>query len=465
VNDLNLKKIVILFPEYLGDFMMLVPFIHELKNLFPNSMIDIYTSPVAGKLAKHHPAIDHVFERPSIRNNGKLNIKKAWKFSRELKNVNYDIAYFTNDYMFWPLLFAGVGSIIQEQKSLEYRLFCKGTPNSYRRDNLRHASERHVNNIEHAFNVRIPFETYDFSLNFPDSVIKSEFIPNTPYIYLNADGNSVKKYHPDFYKRFCKYLLEKGYVVLIDGLSDRFGLDQFKSEKNVIYAVGKTSLYEMFGLIKNCTLLVSVDSGPSHVACMFQKKSLVLHPPKANFPFKTAGFYKDNWSYKLSPSESKCPLHCSVFQACKESYCEEDYEINDVIDFFEEIMAKERTWKEKEFERYQKSVGVGVFFSGAVTKINKLWIDENKNNGFFMFFQENMDLNTLTFKEFYTLIKKHRLHLIFVDGQSLSLKFKLWDWWCSFSEKAYIKILPKNEYDDLSKTWFNEALTSLKEVR
>ena len=115
-------SIVILFPEFLGDFIMLIPFIYGLKQVFPLSTIDIYTSPVASKCAAYHPCIDTVSTIPKLRESGRLQWKNVHEFAKELKQKKYDYGYFTNDYMFWPLFFGGIGTIIQEQKSLLFRL-------------------------------------------------------------------------------------------------------------------------------------------------------------------------------------------------------------------------------------------------------------------------------------------------------------------------------------------------------
>lgn len=452
-------SIVILFPEYLGDFIMLVPFIYGLKSVFPEATIDLYTSPVAAKCAVYHPCVNRVLPIPKLRDKGRVQWAKVREFASELKSKHYDYGYFTNDYMFWPLFMGGVGTILQEQKSLLFKLTCKGTPQRYRRHNLRHAAQRHVNNIEHAFSVSIPAESYNFSLNFPDDLIHSDWIPSRPYIYINADGNSVKKYEPKFYQELCVALIEKGHLIVIDGIHDHFGLDYLASHPNVVYSVGKTSLYELFGLIKYSSLVVSVDSGPSHLACVFKRKSVIFHPPKANFPFKTAGFYKDNWSYKTSPSESACALKCSVFQACKETDCQTDYQVVDVLKLVDRALITERTWEEKAFEMLQKSVGIAFITASDLTEQQQDWINRMKQQGFFMFVQSGVDIASMSLERVHDLIKKHRLHLVVIDKEKLPLKCIMWNWWYRISEKAYVTFLPRPNYNDSH--WFEQAVTRL----
>jgi len=433
---------------------MLVPFIHALKIVYPESHIDLYTTPMIAKIGLYHEAIDETFVLPKIRQSGKLLVKPLWSFSRELRKKGYTVSYFTNDYMFWPLVLAGVKTIIQEQKSIGFRLRCIGTPHAARRDNLRHAAERHVNNIEHAYHITIPKEDYNFELSFPQKLIQSSYSPQSPYVYLSADGHSVKKYHSELYQRVCQYLLDQGHIVVIDGLVDRFNLDQFQDHPNVHYTVGKTSIFEFFGLVKQCALLVSVDSGPSHVACMFKVKSVIFHPPKANFPFKTAGFFKDNWSYKLSPSDSDCSLACSVFQSCRYDYCETDYVFEDIVDTLQKALSSERSWEEKEFERYQKSVGIALLTDDPQ---RQEWVKTQKEKGYFVISGREED-HAKTFSDFHSFIKKNRIHIVYVDKKKLSLKFYIWDLWYRHSERAYIKILPFNT----TTPWFSEAISTLR---
>ena len=102
--------------------------------------------------------------------------------------------------------------------------------------------------------------------------------------------------------RLIKEILKKGYtdkIVLIgDGSANNLSaaknlikLLNFSSGE-IVDLTGKTTLSESSYIIKNCTLFIGLDSGPSHLAYMLAPKSLVIFvtvDPKLRLPLLKNG--------------------------------------------------------------------------------------------------------------------------------------------------------------------------------
>jgi len=455
-----MTKIVVLFPEFLGDFIMLSPAIHHLKDEYPDSQIDIYTSTFLCKLAIHHPAIDNAYELPDLYTDGREDKKKIKDFGRALKGEGYSIGYFMEDFLFWVLWHGKVKIKIHEQSNPLFKLCCVGTGGQDRRDNLRHLAQRHMDNVCALTKKTLTFDDYNFHLDIPEDKMACDLQPKEPYVYVNVDGKSAKKYETAFFHRVIEWLLQQGKTIVVDGLRDSFDCGTaFAGRDGFIYTVGKTDLYQMFGLIKNAAWLVSNDSGPSHVACMLSKPSLIFFPAKGNKPNLTGGFYKNNRTYKSSPFVSKCELNCHSYSLCKEEFCETDYDWERVETQLKNLFKEpNRSWEDKEAETLKASLNIMIYPLGLpndqVEEVRaqlKKAVLRYKDEGVFIELA-NEALNTTvlskhntkkaltdwTFSDMLWQIQLHSLNVIYVPARSLPFKLKLWNWWFRFSERAYI---------------------------
>lgn len=461
------KRILILFPEYLGDYHFLVPFLYELKKCYPDSEIDFYTTEMIQSLAQEHPAVDNAYVIPRLKENGKLSIKKSWPFVKTLRERGYDIAYFTNDYLYWICLASGAGTIIKENYSVLYRLFCKGTPHKALRDNFRHAMQRHVNNLEWMFGKLVHPEGYTLNPGIPEEklALPSGFaFDSGDYIAMNTDAVTIKNYDRRFYHELTSFLLDKGHKIALIGLRDKYELgDTFSDVDNFKTYVGKTTLFEATGIIKESKLFIGLDSGTAHIASGQKARSLVLYPPKGAHPTLTGAFYKESYGYKYNVFSSKCERVCRHFPSCEYDDCKEDYNLEEVKALAEEVLkGKERNWAQKQNEILQHTIHVAVLTENNTPSHEKR-ITELLNQGVVITAWSIERLSKLSFSAFFKFIKENRIRLVVWHGQVLPFKLKLWNWYLKLSERHYMTVSDCDILNHDKEVFLNVAYDKIKQ--
>jgi ADP-heptose:LPS heptosyltransferase len=348
----NSPKIAIFFPEYLGDYHFLVPFIHALKECYPTHSIHLYTTTVVKVMAEKSPCIAEVYDCTPLKEHGKISWKAAFSFLKLVKRRKYDVAYFTNVEYFYICFFAGIKTIIKSRENLLFQLFCKGASKKSGRDNTRHSVERHIANLECIFNKKISASSLDLDLKIPDSFLTPPAWFNaSSYIVICPDAHSCKNFDKQFYLLLIDALITKyEKTVVIVGLKDSFDLyDQYTEHPKVISAVGKTSIFELMGLIKSCDCFFGVDSGPAHIAASYSRSGIIFYPPKGGHPYLTHSFSPQLVEYKMPQSDSNCDRFCENYSDCAYSDCEQDYDFGKIKEILNQVVGSKRlrTWREK----------------------------------------------------------------------------------------------------------------------
>ncbi len=376
----------------------------------------MHTTSTILPIVKHHPAIDSVSELPNLKVKGKRTWQNILGFGWSLRKEKFDVAYFTNEYMLWVCKAAGVTTIIREHHSLLNRLLCKGTPHSKLRDNLRHAMQRHVNNLESIFNYTRAPEEYNLSPGYSEKALPlPKGFSLTDYVVLNPDAKTIKNYNKAFYLKLIDYLLKKKLTIVVIGLRDSFDLNNtFQHNPNFHYWVGKTNLFEATRLIRDANIFFGLDSGTAHVASAQYTKSLIFYPPKGAHPSLTGAFYKTCYGYKLAPSQSACDRACNHFPSCPYDDCKTDYIWADVQEMVDTVIqSKGRLWEDKQLEVLNHTINTWQIKS----------------------------VKGLRYAYFFNYLKEKRIRVVIWNGARLPLRLKLWNTWLKFSEGHYCVVV------------------------
>ena len=90
-------KILVVRYRFIGDTILTVPFLRNLRRAYPYAKIDMLVSPVSGDLLETCPYIDNLIYFDTTRKHryehGKLGKKSFWHYVKLLKNEKYDKAY------------------------------------------------------------------------------------------------------------------------------------------------------------------------------------------------------------------------------------------------------------------------------------------------------------------------------------------------------------------------------------
>jgi heptosyltransferase-2 len=111
-----------------------------------------------------------------------------------------------------------------------------------------------------------------------------------PIVAINAGAtNSRSKcWHEDRFAALADRLIGelKPQIIMIGAASERDNADKVVRQmkrRGAINLAGKTNLAELIGLLAHCSLLVSNDTGPAHIAAALGRPTLTIFGPTNEF--------------------------------------------------------------------------------------------------------------------------------------------------------------------------------------
>lgn len=292
-----MKKILITRTDRLGDVLLSTPVLRAIRERYPDSYIAIMVRPYTKDCVEGNPYINEVIIYDKY---GKhKSILSSLRFAMDLRKKGFATALIlhpTNRVNLITFL-AGIPERIGYNKKLGFLLT---RPISH----TKQVGKKHE--LEYTLDIirSIGIEPKHKTMYMP---IKKEIqrrIDNALSEYgVTADDNLVaihpssscpsKKWPPDRFAKVADRLIEehKVKIVLISGPDGKRDADATKKgmEHSLIDFSGKTTISELASLLRRCTLFVSNDSGPVHVA------SAVGTPVISIFGRKDAGLGPTRW--------------------------------------------------------------------------------------------------------------------------------------------------------------------------
>jgi len=254
-------NILVELPTWLGDSIMAIPSIENLKRNFPKSNFIFLGSVVAIDLIKNIYSLDKAYFLPK-----KILLMK--KLSYKIKNVDYFISYRSS------------------LRSRIFSLFVHPQKKSYFYSKKKFSNTHQVEKYNEFINR-------SFCINFLPGEIRlrssySEYVePNQINIAINpgASYGAAKCWPPEYYCMLIESLSSFAQIVLLGGTKEYQLTEKIKAclSKKKVYKyndlTGKTSISDLINIISNIDLLITGDSGPMHIASAFQTKTISIFGP------------------------------------------------------------------------------------------------------------------------------------------------------------------------------------------
>lgn len=278
-----LKHILISRTDKIGDVILTLPMIPEIKRLSPSSKISLFISNKLGNLLNGYEGVDNIFYYEDVVDN-LLNFFKSNDFDTII-NVfpRKDIAV------------ASFRAGIKTRVGTAYRFYSflfNERIKEHRKYAVKHESEYNLNLLSF-LNKEISFEKI-FHLSYTDSEyrdlknkLSKHFNLDTKYIIIHpgSKGSAVdlpvnKLIELAEYVK-TKYPLVKIVVTGLDQESNVTSLFPLKLGGDIINLTGMLDLREMMILIDKCKLFVSNSTGPIHIAGALNKKIIGFYPNSA----------------------------------------------------------------------------------------------------------------------------------------------------------------------------------------
>jgi heptosyltransferase III len=316
----EIKKILILRTEHIGDFIISLYSIGALKKRFPKSKIDVVIGPWNKKIAESTKLFNKIilFKNPLIKRNlNKFGIifkiiknnKKISSFKKWLKKQDYDLTIIFSNRKFYKLFLPSIkskkiiygknfnfGNIKEKEKCLKILMNLRIKKNDEIKYYFPKEDQKAINKILKSFK----------------SKKKIIIHPITPI--------KEKNWPIDKWTKLINFLIKKDnkkIFFLIGTFEDSKGIQKIIKKTNkekVFNLAGKLDLIQTTFLIKKSNLFVGNDSGPMHLAESVKTPVIALFGSEKFSPHKMWGpFRKNNKIIKR-----KCIKEITVNEVLKE---------------------------------------------------------------------------------------------------------------------------------------------------
>jgi ADP-heptose:LPS heptosyltransferase len=291
--EATFKKIAVFRALYLGDMLCVIPTVRAVKNAFPESSISLVGLPWQKDFARR---FTHYFDRfiefpgwPGLPEQ-EVNPKRVVEFLHSIQLENFDLVMqmqghgsITNSMcMLW-----GSRTVTGLRKAHEYCPNEKLFPVSedHEHEVLRYLKLTNALDLpSHGTNLEFPLLQGELD-HFYNVLRKLKLSPGN-YICLHAGARDPKRQWPlQNFTKVGNYLAALGYTIVLTGSEAERDLlrelaDQIEHPVvNTIELLSNVSLGDLACFIKHSSLLISNDTGVSHIAAALEVPSVVIFSP------------------------------------------------------------------------------------------------------------------------------------------------------------------------------------------
>jgi heptosyltransferase-2 len=273
------EKLLVIQTAFLGDAILTLPMIEKLNEQFPGSVIDVIAIPGTKEIFENSPFVNEimVFEK-----RGKhKSVLGIYSFASEIRKKKYSRIYSPHRSSRTSLLvfLSGVSETYgfnTASLSIVYKNVI-----TYRKDY--HEVKRNLEIIGYKTDnenwkiiprIKPDKNAEDKAVNLLGE-IKGKKIAIAPGSVWNT-----KRYPLEHYIKLAKLITDSGYkVVLLGGKEDAelCGIIEKSLPGAAVSFAGKLTLTESVFLIKNCELVISNDSAPTHLSLMADTPVITIY--------------------------------------------------------------------------------------------------------------------------------------------------------------------------------------------
>jgi len=334
-----MKNILIVNVNWLGDVIFSSPIFTVLKKQYPEAKISCLAVPRVKSILDRIPGVDEVIvydeEKEHWTPLGKLRL--IW----QLRKRKFDVAFILHGSYTRALLvfLAGIPKRIGYATKNRGSLLTNIVSNKKKKI---HRSDYYMSIVE-AAGIQMGNSQTVVSAIYSDiesarSLLKINGVgPDEPYILVHPGGNwNLKRWPVASWAKLIDCLLEENRRVIITGASsdEDFAFKLMGEVKhNPINLVGKTQLYQLLGLMKNASVVVSADSGPLHLANSVGSAVVGLFgPTDIEITGPRGGGEQINLRYDVGCNRSAC-----YFLECPDNICMQSITVKDVCKAIQKI--------------------------------------------------------------------------------------------------------------------------------
>ncbi len=309
-------KILLAQTSFLGDVILSTPVISGIKRIYPEAELWMMTTPISAPLILRDPLLSGVLiDDKKGENSG---ITGLLRMKRRIKAMTFDRVYSlhrshrTSLLLWLSCVPVRVGFVSAKLSFL------------YNETRFRNPEDHDVIRNLSLLSKEVPITSLDSELRlFPpeyhelDNTMCNMLPRSGAYIVL-VPGSAwkTKMWHWEGYHEVAKFLLKKGFAVVLLGTRAEKKLNaKVAQDLNVINLAGKTNISEAMYIIKNSKLVVCNDSMTLHLASAFKIPNVAIFcatSPTFGFsPWKNDAIVVERKDLDCKPCQrhggNKCP--------------------------------------------------------------------------------------------------------------------------------------------------------------
>ncbi len=269
-----MMRILIVLPNWLGDAIMATPAIELLAKYYPHTKFTFVGSYVSIEALKHHPlceqaVIDETKKAPN-------RFLATYKLAKQLGEFHLAITF--RDQLHSSLLLRFTGTVICIARRSWHSMFLLShTPKI--------STSQHLVK-QYAQLAMSDTDQWDGTMGRLALYIdKKEFEKPTLGINAGATYGSAKRWYPERFAEVAAFFANKYDIIIFGGPNEVAMAQEIEQNlkilgiNNYTNLAGKTTIEELCSHIGGCSLFITNDSGPMHVAAAYQVPTVAIFGP------------------------------------------------------------------------------------------------------------------------------------------------------------------------------------------
>lgn len=262
-------KILVRLPNWLGDMVMSVGFLHQLPLFFPGAEVSVIAKKGIHELLPFFPSPEHqfIFSKEKYKGLGGL-----WKFGKEInRREKFDLFFCLPDS--FSSAFMGYATGAKKRMGYKKELREVLLTNTYVKPQNLHRVEEYIKLLE----LFTEQQAAGINVQLHHSFSKQDYV----VVNINSEASSRRltiAKAVELLNQLRRSIRLK--IVLIGAPKEKefvnCVLGQMPDKSNVESIAGKTSLPQLVEVLASAKLMLTTDSGPAHLANALGTHTVVL---------------------------------------------------------------------------------------------------------------------------------------------------------------------------------------------